>query len=97
MRLLKNQRGKARNWQDGVRKSARKIECRRRRWQTIAAYVANDSIAGKGQIRLTLCVIATRLTVRLSVIAIVMQGASGGRGFMINLILRYGYISGLSA
>ncbi|ABB74712.1 hypothetical protein Nmul_A1409 [Nitrosospira multiformis ATCC 25196] len=96
MRMLKNRRGKAGNGQDSVRKSARKIECRGRRWQAIATYVANDSIAGKGQIRLTLCVINTRL----SVIAVVMQGASCGRDFMINLIFRfrrYRYISGLSA
>ena len=100
MRLLKDQQGKARNGQDGVRKSTRKIECRRGRWKTITAYVANDPIAGKGQIRPTLCVITTRLPIRLFVIAIVMQGTSCGGDFMINLIFRsprYRYISGLSA
>jgi len=99
LRLLKNQRGKARNGQDGVRKSTRKIECRRRRWQTITAYVANDPIAGKGQICLTLWIITTVLSVRLFVvIATVMQGASCGRDFMINPIFRPPrYVSGLSA
>lgn len=100
MRLLKHQRGEARSGQDGVTKPTWKIECRRRRWQTVTAYVANDPIAGKGQIRPTLCAVTAPLPAWLFVIATVMQEAGCGWDFMINLIFRsprYGYISGLSA
>jgi hypothetical protein len=98
--LLKDQRGEARNRQDDVTKSVRKIEYRRRRGQTVPAYVANDPIARNGQIRPTLCAVVARLPVRLLVIATVMQGTGCGWDFMINLIFRtprYRYISGLSA